>query len=316
MFDPSKNRGGAWVRGGVLLLLAVGLFWLWWRHGDNARVQVPEVSWGWGLAAVALLLGMFVSYIGRTTVVLGLPLSRGPAQLLRPLLLGHAVSVLGVSVVGGLSEVVLVARRLDRPMRSVLLAMLFRMSLNMAGVGLLAAVALARFPVWAVTLGVLFALVPLAFFPALRLAGAVPSLARWLDLDAESATRPSAAVIVALLVVSTAESTLAAFALLCVGRAVGLPLDVPVALGVFALVEVASYSPFPLAALGLHHWSITGALAFLAPDLPSPSMLALSHHGLIVASGALAALAFALLPGRVSPQGETTAPRSPDRVGS
>ncbi len=256
------------------------LFWLWLRSYGNDLVEGGTPSWDLVLVAVLLMVSLEGTYLFRNAAALQIDIKTAFRKILRPLLVCEGAGAVAPSLAGDALEVVLYARALNRPVANVALAMAVRMSMTLAALFAVGAVAAARVSLWgAAVLAVLALATPIiscrggiAVF--VRLAPRL--LGRW---GRGPMPEPYSALSIARNVFwGTTEFTLNAVILWVLSVAFGEPAPFYVWFLALGVVELAREVPLPLGSLGLHHWTLVGAMTWLAPDAPAPARVALGYH--------------------------------------
>ena len=277
------------LRTGAGLALGLLLGWLWLRHYGHLLASPQDGDLLWIMVG---LLGLVVELpvrILRTALLLGLPARTGSRSLTRAVLAAHALDLLGPPLAGDLSEVLFVGRASGRGFAGALPALLLRMVLTVVGLSLMAAAALStQRPLLAG--GLLCAGIAGALLsgPVLRLAGRLLSR-RFANMQAVRLPVRHLPGHVALAVL---EVCLPGAALLALAAGLGTPLPIWLGLSTVAALELLTYVPMPLGGIGLQHWGLVGAVAWLAPAVAPPALLAVAWHAaLLVVAGAGGVLA-------------------------
>jgi hypothetical protein len=258
------------------------LFWLWLRSYGRDLLDGGAPRWELVLLAVGLLVAEEGIYLFRNAAALQIDIATAWRKILRSMLVSEGAGGIAPSLAGDALEVVLYARALKRPAANVALAMVVRMSMTFSALLAVGAVAAARVSDWAAVVLVLMSLAcPIvvcrgghALFGRL----APRLLGRWgTGPMPEPYPFPS---IFRNVFWGWAQLATNAVTLWVLGSAFGEPAPFHVWFMALGVVELARQVPLPLGSLGLHHWTLVGAMVWLAPDAPAPARVAVGYHAL------------------------------------
>ncbi len=281
----SASRRLAWGLASLVVAGALGCLWL--DHYGALLVLPQSGHAGWiAVGLLCLLLELPVRVL-RTAMLLRPPVRA--RVLLRPILAAHAMDLLGPPLAGDVGEVVFVGRAAECGAASALHTLLLRMTLTVAALCLMAAGATAHLqPVGALALAVLG--VALARFAHLLM---IP-IGRFLRPGDPPPHRLEDRRLPGHLGLALAEVLLPGLALVALAAGLGDPMPIWLGLATVAGLELLTYVPMPLGGIGLQHWGMVGLIGWLAPESPTPALLAVAWHGallLVAGVGGVVALA-------------------------
>ena len=299
MASQGSSPGPPALRRRILTVLGFAvsavLFWLWLRSYGRDLVEGGSPRWELVLAAVGLLVVEEGVYLLRNAAALQIGVGTAWRKILRPMLVSEGAGGIAPSLAGDALEVALYSRALKRPAANVALAMAVRMSMTVSAILAVGALAAER-----VSLGAAAALAVLSLAtPVIACRGGTVVFRRWAPKllgrwGSGPMPEPYSATSIARNVFwGWSQLALNATTLWVLGAAFGEPAPLHVWLLALGVVELARQVPLPLGSLGLHHWTLVGAIAGLAAAAPPPARVAVGYHAfslLVMGAAAIWAL--------------------------